>query len=275
LWRAVIIPELQWIIYYLILGLLVGYFSGLFGIGGGLVMVPVLTFMFEVQNIPAHNILHLALGTSMATIIFTSLSSAWQHHAHNAVNWDAVFYITPGILLGTALGALIVGLVSTFYITLFFILFVYFSATQMLLGLKPDASRDYPGRLEVTAAGMVIGAISSIVSIGGGVLSVPYLVWHKQPIRSAIATSAAIGFPIAIGGTLGYILTGFYGGGGLPAGSMGYVYLPVLLWLVIGTMLTAPLGAKATHRMPVDKLRKFFALVLFLLATKMLLKLFV
>lgn len=268
-------PELQWIVYYLILGLIVGYFSGLFGIGGGLIMVPVLTFMFEVQNIPAQHILHLALGTSMATILFTSISSAWQHHAHRAVNWDTVLYITPGILLGTALGALIVGFVDIFYITIFFILFVYFSATQMLLGLKPDATHDYPGRLEVTAAGMVIGAISSIVSIGGGVLSVPYLLWHKQPIRSAIATSAAIGFPIAVGGTLGYIATGLFRGADLPADSLGYVYLPVLLWMVIGTVLTAPLGAKATHRMPMDKLRKLFALVLFILATKMLIKLFV
>ncbi|HUX90910.1 MAG TPA: sulfite exporter TauE/SafE family protein [Gallionellaceae bacterium] len=267
-------PELQWILYYLILGLVVGYFSGLFGIGGGLLLVPVLVFLFEVQHISAHNILHLALGTSMATILFTSLSSAYQHHAHNAVNWDTVLYITPGILLGTALGALIVGFVDTLYITIFFILFVYFSATQMLVGLKPDATRNYPGRLEVTAAGMVIGAISSIVSIGGGVLSVPYLVWHKQPIRNAIATSAAIGFPIAVGGTLGYIVTGYYRGVDLPAGSLGYVQLPVLLWLVIGTVLTAPLGAKATHRMPMERLRKLFALVLFVLATKMLIKLF-
>jgi len=267
-------PELHWIAYYLILGLTVGYFSGLFGIGGGLIFVPLLAFMFELQHIPAHNILHLALGTSMATILFTSVSSVYQHHRHKAVNWDAFFYITPGILLGTATGALIVGFAGTFYITIFFILFIYISATQMLLGLKPAATRDYPSRLEATAAGMIIGTISSIVSIGGGVLSVPYLVWHKQPIRNAIATSAAIGFPIAIGGTLGYIATGFYRGTDLPAGSLGYVYLPVLLWLVIGTVLTAPLGAKATHRMPIDRLRKFFALVLFALATNMLVKLF-
>jgi len=268
-------PELQWIIYYLILGLFVGYFSGLLGIGGGLIMVPVLSFLFEAQHIPAHNILHLALGTSMATILFTSVSSTWQHHAHQAVNWDIVRFITPGILLGTALGALIVGYVATLYITIFFVLFVYFAAMQMLIGVKPAATRDYPTPIGVTVAGMVIGGISSIVSIGGGVLSVPYLVWHKQPLRHAIATSAALGFPIAFGGTLGYIATGYLRGIGLPANSMGYVYLPVLLWLVIGTMLTAPLGAKATHRMPVATLRKIFALVLLVLATRMLIKLFV
>jgi uncharacterized protein len=268
-------PELQWVLYYLILGLFVGYFSGLLGIGGGLIMVPVLSFMFEAQNIPAHQILHLALGTSMATILFTSLSSTWQHHAHHAVNWSYVRFITPGILLGTALGALIVGYVETFYLTVFFILFVYFAATQMLLGLKPDATRVYPSRIEVSLAGTLIGAISSIVSIGGGVLSVPYLLWHKLPIRSAIATSAAIGFPIAMGGSLGYIATGFYRGENLPDGSLGYVYLPVLICLGIGTVLTAPLGAKATHRMPMGILRKLFALVLFVLATKMLIKLYV
>lgn len=267
-------PELQWILYYLILGLVVGYFSGLFGIGGGLLMVPVLTFLFDAQKFPANNIMHLALGTSMATILFTSLASAYQHHKHQAVSWNAVFHITPGILLGTLLGALIVGFVNTSYITVFFILFVYLSAMQMLLGFKPEATRDYPGRIEMMLAGIVIGAISSIVSIGGGVLSVPYLLWHKLTIRNAIATSAAIGFPIAVGGTMGYIATGIFFGLDLPAGSLGYVQLPVLLSMVIGTMLTAPLGASATHRMPMEQLRKLFALLLFILATKMLFKLF-
>lgn len=267
-------PELQWILYYLILGLFVGYFSGLLGIGGGLLMVPVLVFLFGAQNFPAENILHLALGTSMATILFTSLSSAWQHHAHQAVNWNLVRFITPGLLLGTALGALIVGYLDTFYLSIFFILFVYFAATQMLLGARPDATRSYPSRIEVSLAGTLIGAISSIVSIGGGVLSVPYLVLHKLPLRNAIATSAALGFPIACGGTLGYIANGYLRGVALPAYSLGYVQLPVLLWLVIGTMVTAPLGAKATHRLPINLLRKIFALLLFVLASKMLLKLF-
>jgi len=266
-------PELQWLTYYLLLGLFVGYFSGLLGIGGGLIMVPVLTFLFEAQHLPSQNILHLALGTSMATILFTSFSSTRQHHAHRAVHWDMVRFITPGILLGTALGALIVGYISIYYLTIFFILFVYFAATQMLLGAKPDATRGYPARAEATVAGMLIGAISSMVSIGGGVLSVPYLVWHKLPLRNAIATSSALGIPIAFGGTLGYIATGALQGESLPAYSLGYVSLPVLLGLLVGTMVTAPLGAKATHRLPVNRLKKIFALVLFALATKMLLKL--
>lgn len=266
-------PELQWILYYLILGLFVGYFSGLLGIGGGLIMVPVLVYLFEAQSLPAQNILHLALGTSMATILFTSVSSTRQHHALRAVDWGMVRFVTPGILLGTALGALIVAYVATFYLTIFFILFVYFAAMQMLIGAKPHGTRGYPARAEATFAGMLVGAVSSIVSIGGGVLSVPYLLWHRLPLRNAIATSAALGFPIAFGGTLGYIATGCYRGANLPAYSLGYVYLPGLLWLVIGSLVSAPLGAKATHHMPLNRLRKFFALVLFALATRMLLKL--
>lgn len=268
-------PELQWVVYYLLLGLFVGYFSGLLGIGGGLFMVPLLTFLFEAQHIPSHNILHLALGTSMATILFTSIFSAYQHHQHQAVKWKVVGIITPGLLMGTALGALIVGYVSIFYIAIFFILFVYFAAIQMLVGFKPAATRNYPTSWEVTVAGMVIGAVSSIVSIGGGVLSVPYMVWHKIPLRNAIATSAALGFPIALGGSIGYIVTGFFNGVGLPAQSLGYIYLPALLWLVIGTLMTVQWGAKSTHRLPIDTLRKIFSLVLFALATRMLFKLFI
>lgn len=267
-------PELQWIIYYLLLGLFVGYFSGLLGIGGGFIMVPVLVFLFDAQDISLHNTLHLALGTSIATILFTSVSSAYHHHTHHAVNWNMVRIISPGILLGTALGAAIVAYIATLYLTIFFIVFVYFSATQMLLGYKPDASREYPGRWAVTLAGMVIGALSSIVSIGGGVLSVPYLLWHKLPLSHAIATSAAIGFPIACGGTLGYIVTGYLRGVDLPEASIGYVYLPALLCLVLGTLLTVPFGAKTTHRIPLDKLKQIFSLVLFVLASLMLIKLF-
>ena len=267
-------PELQWVIYYLALGLFVGYFSGLLGIGGGLIMVPMLVFMFEAQHFPAHTVLHLALGTSMAAIIFTSISSTLQHHAHSAIHWQTVKLIAPGLILGTLLGAWIMGAVATFYLSIFFVVFVYFAATQMLLGYKPSPTRRYPERRGATIAGMVIGAVSSIVSIGGGVLSVPYLLWHQLSLRHAIATSAALGFPIAIGGSLGYVANGYLSGAVLPDYSLGYISLPVLVCLVAGTMLTAPLGAKTTHRMPISRLRQIFALLLFVLATKMLLKLF-
>lgn len=264
-------PEIQWIVEYLLLGVFIGYLSGLLGIGGGLILVPVLLFMFDAQYFAAQNAMHLALGTSIATILFTSLASAWQHHAHKAVNWKFFFMITPGILSGTLIGAIIVKYVQVLHLTLFFALFVYAVAIQMLLELKPVATRDFPANREIAAAGAIIGCISSMVSIGGGILSVPYMVWHKLPLRNAIATSAAIGFPIAVGGTLGYIFNG-WNAADLPRYSVGYVYVPALLWLVTGTVATAPFGARATHRMPVPVLRRIFAVVLVLLATRIMFK---
>lgn len=264
-------PEIHLIIEYLLVGLCIGYLSGLLGIGGGVLLVPILLFMFDAQHFAAQNNLHLALGTSMATILFTSISSAQQHHAHCAVSWDVVRIITPGVLLGTAIGGLVIGYVSSSHLTLFFALFVYVVAAQMLFNLMPAATRGYPKLKEMTLAGAVLGCISSVASIGGGMLSVPYLVWHKLPLRNAIGTSAALGFPIAVGGTIGYIVAGYHAAE-LPRYSLGYVYTPALLWLAIGTVYTAPFGAKATHRLPVATLRKIFALVLIILATKMLSK---
>jgi len=265
---------MQWIANYLMLGLFVGYLSGLLGVGGGLVMVPVLTFMFETQHFPPNTILHMALGTSMAAIFFTTIFTTYQHHKHQAVNWKVVRYMTPGVLLGTAVGGLLVGFVATRYLTFFFVFFVYAAGIQILVGFKPEATRELPSHKGLTFSGMVIGCISGIVSIGGGVLSVPYLLWHKEPLRNAIATASALGFFISCGGTIGYVLTGHYKGVDLPPFSMGYVYLPVLIWLIVGSLITAPIGAKGTHNMPVGKLKRFSGLLLCVLATKMLFKLF-
>ncbi len=262
---------MEWYIAYLLLGAFVGFFAGLFGIGGGLVLVPVLSFMFDAQHLTAQHNLHLALGTSMASILFTAFSSARAHHHHGAVNLTIVRTITPGILLGTAVGALIASRVSTFYLTIFFALFVYVAATQIVLNLKPSPTRQLPGPVGMTLAGAGIGAISSLVSIGGGVLSVPFMLRHNVPLRNAIGTSAAIGLPIAIGGTIGYVVTGL-SLNAMPQYSLGFVYLPALFILAIGTSTTTPLGAKAAHRLPLKHLRRGFAVLLFVLATRMLWK---
>lgn len=262
---------MEWLLAYLALGAFVGFFAGLFGIGGGLVMVPVLSFLFDAQHLSAQNNLHLSLGTAMAAILFSAAAGARTHHAHGAVNLSIVRAMTPGLLLGTALGTLFASHVSPVYLTVFFALFVYFAALQMILNLKPKAARQLPGRLGMTIAGTGIGAISSLVSIGGGTLSVPFMLRHNIPLKHAIGTSAALGFPIAIGGTIGYIVTGL-ALGSLPQNTLGFVYLPALFLLAIGSMLTTPLGAKATHRLPLKLLRRSFALLLFVLATKMLLK---
>ncbi len=263
---------MEWYAAYLALGAFVGFFAGLFGIGGGLVLVPVLSILFEAQNLATQSNLHLlALGTSMAAIILSAVSSAYTHHGHGAVNIIIVRAITPGLLLGTALGTLLASHAAPVYLIAFFALFVYFAALQMLLNLKPKAAWQLPGRLGMTLAGAVIGTISSLVSIGGGTLSVPFMLLHDIPLKQAIGTSAALGLPIAIGGTIGYIVTGLTVDA-LPPNTLGFVYLPALFWVAIASIITAPLGAKATHRLPLKLLRRGFAVLLLLLATKMLLK---
>jgi uncharacterized membrane protein YfcA len=262
---------MEWYAAYLALGIFVGFFAGLFGIGGGLVLVPVLSFLFEAQHPGNTYNLHLALGTSMASILYIATSSAYAHHAHGAVNMRIVRDITPGLLLGTLLGTLLASRVSQFYLAIFFALYVYLAATQMLVGFKPKASRQLPGRAVLIAVGIGIGAISSLVSIGGGTLSVPYMLWHNIPLKQAIGTSAALGFPIALGGTLGYIATGL-AQHDLPGGTLGFVYLPALIMLAAGGMATTRLGVQAAHHMPLKPLRYAYAGLLFVLATKMLIK---
>ena len=260
-----------WDAAYLILGAITGYLAGLFGVGGGLVLVPVLLMLFDAQQFPAENIMHLALGTSMASILFTSLASMRKHHQHDAVNWQVVRSITPGILIGTALGALLAASIPTRGLGIFFALFVYFAAAQILFDVHPNATRQLPGMAGITLTGILTGWLSSLVSIGGGTVIVPFLLWCNVSLRNAIGTSAAIGFPVAVGGTIGYVLTGV-SAHDLPAHSLGFVYLPALLWVALASTITAPLGAKTTHHLKVGLLRKLFALLLLVLATKLLFK---
>jgi len=262
---------MEWYLAYFLLGAFVGFFAGLLGIGGGLILVPVLSWMFDAQHLGGEQNLHLALGTSMAAILYTAASSARTHYAHGAVNMGIVRGMTPGLLLGTLLGTLFASGSPQLYLSVFFALFVYFAAAQMLLGFKPKATRQLPGRAGMTLVGSGIGAISSLVSIGGGTLSVPYMLWHNIPFKQAIGTSAALGFPIALGGTLGYVATGLMLHT-LPGGTLGFVYLPALFMLIFGSAFTTPLGAKATHRLPLKPLRSGFAILLLVLATRMLLK---
>lgn len=263
-----------WSLAYVALGLFTGCFAGMLGIGGGLVMVPALTMMFAAQAaVPASEVLHLALGTSMAAILFTALASLRAHHRHGAVLWRVVGQITPGILLGTLAGTLFASSVPAKPLAVFFTAFVCLVALQMLLNLKPKPSRELPGARGVFAVGAGIGAVSALVAIGGGSLTVPFLTWCNVRVQHAIGTSAAIGFPIAIGGSLGYIYNGWEHPG-LPAWSLGYIYLPALIWLVPSSMLMAPLGARLAHSLPVATLKRLFAVVLIGLAMKMLWSLF-
>lgn len=262
---------MEWHLAYLTLGAIAGFLGGMFGIGGGTILVPVLLWLFEAQAFPSEHTMHLALGTGMATILFTSMASMRKHHQHGAVDWSVVRNITPGILLGTALGASSAARVSPYFLIIFFALFVYFAAAQILLDFKPHAERELPSIAGMSLFGTFTGWLSSLVSIGGGTVVIPFLIWCNLPLRRAIGTASAIGFPIAVGGTIGYIFIGTHLNN-LPAPHLGFIYLPALLWTATASVITAPLGAKLAHSMNVNVLRKLFALVLIGLATKLMLK---
>jgi len=262
---------MEWYAAYLMLGAIAGFLGGLFGIGGGTVLVPVLLMLFEAQHFAPEHTMHLALGSSMAIILFTALASLRKHHQHGAVNWQVVRNITPGILLGTALGALFAAIIPARGLGIVFALFVYVAAIQILLDLRPHAARQLPGTFGMTLTGTFTGWLSSLVSIGGGTVVIPFLIWCNVPLRHAIGTASAIGFPIAVGGSLGYIIIGSHLDT-LPEPHLGYIYLPALFWGALASVITAPFGAKAAHRMKVEILRKLFAVLLLALATKLLLK---
>ncbi len=257
------------LITYIGVGLVAGILAGLLGIGGGLVIVPMLVYCLARQEIPDAFIMHIALGTSMASIVFTSISSFLAHHKRRAVRWDVVRRIVPGILVGTFLGSCLASRLPTNFLKAFFVVFLYYVAGQMLLDKKPAPSRVLPGQAGMSAVGGLIGVVSSLVGIGGGTLSVPFMIWCNLALHQAIGTSAAIGFPIAIAGTVGYAVNG-WSVPGLPGYSLGYLYLPALAGIVSTSVLTAPLGVRLAHSLPVAKLKRVFAVVLLLVGTRML-----
>jgi uncharacterized membrane protein YfcA len=258
---------------YSAVGAVAGILAGLLGIGGGLVIVPMLVFCFTRQGISDHAIMHLALGTSMASIMFTAVSSFWSHHRRGAVKWIVVRRIVLGIFVGTFLGTCVAAELSTPILKGFFVIFLYYVGVQMLTGKKPKPGRQLPGRSGMFGVGNIIGLVSSLVGIGGGTLSVPFMVWCNVPLHQAIGTSAAIGFPIAVAGTVGYIYNGL-SAANLPEHTIGYVYLPALAGLIVTSVLTAPLGVHLAHSLPVDKLKRVFACLLLLVATQMIVSIF-
>jgi uncharacterized membrane protein YfcA len=261
------------IFMYSAVGAVAGVLAGLFGIGGGIVIVPMLVYCLTLQGVSPEVMMQIALGTSMASIMFTAVSSFMAHHRRGAVVWDIVRRITPGILIGTFLASLVASHMPKAFLQGFFVLFLYYVAAQMILGKKPKPTRELPGRAGMFGAGGIIGVVSSFVGIGGGSLSVPFMLWHNVSVHKAIGTSAAIGFPIAVAGTIGYI-TGGAGHASLPPYSLGYVYLPALAGIVALSVLTAPFGVRLAHSLPVDRLKRIFAVVLMVVATRMLIGLF-
>jgi uncharacterized protein len=265
--------SIEWLVAYLALGALVGFVAGLLGAGGGGIMVPLLTTAFAAQGFPAEHVVHLALGTSMAAIVLTSLASLRAHHAHGAVKWHIVRGVTPGILVGTFGGTFIASRIPSAPLGIFFACFMAYVAVQMILNVKPKPTRELPGKVGLAGAGSGIGLISALVAIGGGSLSVPFMTWCNVRMQEAVGTSAAIGLPISLAGAAGYVING-WGVLGLPQHSVGYVYLPALIAISAVSSFTAPVGAKFAHRLPVPTLKKTFSAVLVLLSAKMLHTLF-
>ena len=258
-----------WLLGYVALGIVVGFLAGLLGIGGGMTMVPALAFMFPAQGFPYETRFQVILATSMATIIFTSVSSLNAHHAKGAVNWRVIALMSPGILIGGLLGSRAVSYLSTLFLTIFFICFMFYSATQMLINFKPKAARTLPGAVGMGVAGVVLGFLSAMASVGGAFFAIPFLTWCNVPIHHAIGTSAALGFPIALFTTVGNVFNG-WGVANVPQPSLGFVYLPALVGISIASVLTAPYGARLAHRLPVQTLKRSFAVMLYVLGVKML-----
>ncbi len=250
----------------LLLGTFTGFLAGLLGIGGGMLMVPFLTLILTHRGVEPGLAVKMAIATSMATILFTSLSSVRAHHRRGAVRWDIVRGMAPGIVLGGLLaGAGVFALVKGAALALFFAGFVGFSATQMLLDRKPAPARQMPGALGQGAAGTGIGFVSGLVGAGGGFLSVPFMTWCNVAIHNAVATSAALGFPIALANTLGYVVGGWNLHTGVP-GSLGYLVLPALAMIALASVFMAPLGARAAHALNTRHLKRVFAVLLYGLA---------
>lgn len=259
----------EWIVAFLVLGCVVGFVAGLLGVGGGGILVPLLTSLFLLQGISADNVVHLALGTSMACIIVTSISSMRAHNKTGAIRWDLVKSMSVGIIAGTFCATFIAAYLNSFYLAIIFATFMAITALKLLKKTTPQAVQKPEVTKGVLLPAFGIGAVSALVSIGGGSLTVPYLTSRNLTINRAIATSAAIGLPISLTGTIGYLVNGW----GFDFGSkytIGFIYLPAFLLISVSSFYTAPFGVRASHYLPVHTLKKIFACLLITLSIKML-----
>ncbi|HRO60337.1 MAG TPA: sulfite exporter TauE/SafE family protein [Burkholderiaceae bacterium] len=263
-------PDLPLIGWLLLLGGFTGLAAGLLGIGGGMLMVPFLTMLLTARDFPLDIVVKVAIATSLTTILFTSLSSVRAHARRGAVRWDIAKTLAPGIVIGSLLGAQVAALMPGRLLAVAFGVFVSLMATRMLVAQASQADRVLPGARGMAGMGALIGALSALVGAGGGFITVPFLTRANVRIHEAVATSAACGFPIALAGATGYVVAGW--NQALPAGTVGFVYIPALLAIVASSVLTAPLGVKVAHALSVSRLRQVFAGLLYALAAYMLWK---
>lgn len=259
------------ILTLLLTGAIAGILAGLLGVGGGIIIVPALVWVFQQHPaIPTDSVMQLAVGTSLATIVITSLSSIYAHHRRGAVQWTIVKHLTPGIMIGASLGAVVADLLSSDVLQTVFALFLLTVSLQLAFGAQPAPHRQLPQWWGMTGIAIIIGKISALVGVGGGSLTVPFLTWCRIPIRYAVATSAACGLPIALTGAIGFMLMG-QTVTNLPPWTTGYIYWPAFIIIISMTLLFAPVGAKIAHTVPVTALKKIFAIFLAIVGLNMLL----
>ena len=256
------------ILAFLLIGLVAGYLAGFLGIGGGFVVVPALTFLFLQDPATAPFAVHMAVATSLGTMLVTSLSSIIAHHRRRAVRWPLVRALAPGLVAGAVLGALLADRLDGAALVRIVGVFAILAGLQLVLARKPTGERPLPGQPAVSVVGVIIGGISSLIGIGGGALTGPWQMWHGVRAQNAVATSAACGYPIAIAGSLSFVVLGL--DGGLPAGALGYVHLPAFAGIAVASAVAAPLGAATVHRLPPVTVRRLFGVFLLLVGLRML-----
>lgn len=254
------------IILYLSVGAFAGFLSGLFGLGGGIIIVPVLIFVFTANGLPAEVTTHLAIGTSLATIVITSVAATLTHHQKGSVRWDIASWLVPGVLIGSVIGGLLAALLSGPSLQLFFGCLMIVVAVQLLTTRKTqDVS--IPGKPFFIGSGVLVGALSTLFGIGGGTLTAPLLSSFGIKIRQAVATAAACGFPIALAGGITYVYTGL-DNQLLPQGSLGYIFIPAWLGIILTSMPFARIGALMAHRLNERRLKHLFAGIIIILGVR-------
>lgn len=255
--------------YYILFGGMVGFLAGLLGVGGAILLVPIMHFTLEKQGVDPSLIHHMAIATTMANILFTSSMATYSHHKRGAVPWKIVAWMVPGIMAGAFAGSFLTGYIPSDPLALAFGIFLIYAGAQTFVDIKPKASRHMPGIPGQLAFGALIGMFSGIMGVGGAAVTVPILLVCGLPVLNTIATSGAFGFPIAIAGCVGYALTA-WGHPNLPEYSLGFIYLPALLGFVPTSVLCAPLGVKVSHILPPKILRRGFGVLVLIMAYRMI-----
>ncbi len=262
--------NIEMILVMLAVGSIAGFIAGLLGIGGGMIIVPVVLWVLQMKGLGSiEHAQHLAVGTSFAIMVFTTFSSVMAQQRKGSVDWAVVRRMAPGMVVGVIIGSMLAKRLSNEALQVFFIVFVVLVALKTLTDAKPKPTRSLPGPAGLAAVGSLFGMASSWVGIGGGSLSVPFMLYCNVPVRTAVGTSAGLAWPIAVAGAVGYLYSG-WNVAGLPEGTLGFWYLPAVAVLSVATMLFAPLGVKAAHKLPPEKLKLAFGLLLLVIAARML-----